>query len=108
VIDPQDGRRTQTFLTDRGKVLVHEMVRSIGTDRQRPMRLRQAMTVDESQRDLERDQWLSLLIEAGRTLGADDIQLVVRQVGALIGHRQSKKTSVRRRNSKASMIRTRP
>lgn len=108
VIDPQDGRRTQTFLTDRGKVLVHEMVRSIGTDRQRPMRVRQAMTVDESPRDLERDQWLSLLIEAGRTLGADDIQLVVRQVGALIGHRQAKKTAVRRRYGKAPVIRTRP
>jgi DNA-binding MarR family transcriptional regulator len=108
VIDPQDGRRTQTFLTVRGQALAREIVRLIRSDRQPDMKLRKLTKSKTPRRDLERDQWLSRLIEAGRTLGADDIQLVVRQVEALIGHRQSKKTPVRRRNSKASMIRTRP
>jgi DNA-binding MarR family transcriptional regulator len=107
VIDPQDGRRKQTFLTVRGEALMHEIVRLMGSDRQPAMKLRKLIKPEMSSRDLESNQWLSRLIEVGRTLGADDIQLIVRQVEALIGHRQSKKTPVRRRTSKASMIRTR-
>ena len=34
VIDPQNGRRTQTFLTVRGKALVHEIGQLIRSDRQ--------------------------------------------------------------------------
>jgi proline dehydrogenase len=49
-----------------------------------------------SQEDLERDQWLFKLIAAGRKLGTDDIRLVVRQMEALIGHRESKKPTIRR------------
>jgi DNA-binding MarR family transcriptional regulator len=75
VIDPQDGRRTQTFLTVRGKALVHEIGRLIRSDRQRAMKLRKLMKAENSPRHLENDQWLSRLIEAGRKLGADDIQL---------------------------------
>jgi DNA-binding MarR family transcriptional regulator len=96
VIDPQDGRRTQTFLTFRGNALVHEMVRLIRTDRQRAMKLRKSSMAEKSPRDLQRDQWLSRLIETGRKLAANDVQLVVRQVEALIGHRQSKRPAVRR------------
>jgi DNA-binding MarR family transcriptional regulator len=92
VIDPQDGRRTQTFLTVRGNALVREIVRLIRSDRQRAMKLRKSTMAEKSPRDLERDQWLSKLIAAGLKLGADDIQLVIRQVEALIGHRQSKRS----------------
>jgi hypothetical protein len=80
------------FLTARGKALVHEIVRLIRSDRQRAMKLRKLTITDKSPRDLERDQWLSRLIEAGLKLGADDIQLVIRQVEALIGYRQSKRS----------------
>ena len=104
VIDPQDGRRTQTFLTVRGKALVHEIGRLIRSDRQRAMKLRKLMKAEKSPRHLENDQWLSRLIEAGRKLGADDIQLVVRQVEALIGHRQSKKTPFRRRHRTSTSL----
>lgn len=95
-IDPQDARRTQTFLTVRGNALVREIVQLIRSDRQRAMKLRESMIAEKSPRDLERDQWLLLLVENGRKLGADDIQLVVRQVEALIAHRQSKRPPVRR------------
>ena len=92
VIDPQDGRRTQTFLTAKGKVLVHELVRLVRSDRERAMQLRKLMMAEKSPRDLERDQWLPHLIAAGLKLGADDIRLVIRQVEALIGHRQSNRS----------------
>lgn len=38
------------------------------------------------------DRWLSRLVAAGRKLDTDDIQLAVRQIEALVGHRQSKKS----------------
>jgi hypothetical protein len=44
---------------------------------------------------LERDQWLSKLIAAGRKLGKYDIKLAVRQVEVLIEHRASKKSTLR-------------
>jgi hypothetical protein len=47
-----------------------------------------------SKGDLPRDQWLAKLIAAGRKLGTDDIQLAVRQVEALIGHREAKKPTL--------------
>jgi DNA-binding MarR family transcriptional regulator len=90
VIDPQDGRRTQTFLTVRGKALVRAIVHLIRSDRQRATQLRKSMMTKKSPRDLEHDQWLPHLIAAGLKL--DDIQLVIRQVEALIGHRQSKRS----------------
>ena len=92
VTDPQDGRRTQTFLTARGNTLAHGIVRLIRSDRQRQMKLRKSMMTEKSPRDLERDQWLSKLIAAGLKLGADDIQLAIRQVEALLGHRRSKRS----------------
>jgi hypothetical protein len=97
VIDPQDGRRTQTFLTVRGNALVHEIVQLIRTGRQRATKLRKSTMADKSSRDLERDQWLSRLIAAGLKLAADDVQLVVRQVETLIDHRQPKRAPVHRR-----------
>jgi hypothetical protein len=53
-----------------------------------------------SRQDMGRDQWLSRLIAAGRKLGADDVQLAVRQVELLTDHRQSKKPPVRRQRSR--------
>src|SRR5262249_19760822 len=94
VTDPEDFRRHQTFLTVRGKALKHEIVRSMRWDRQRAMKLR-PLASEASRGDLERDQWLSKLTAAGRKLAADDIQLAVRQVEALIGHRTLKKPTRR-------------
>ena len=95
-IDPQDSRRTQTFLTVKGKVLMHEIVRLLRSDRQHEMKLR-LLTAERSQQDLARDQWLSKLIAAGHKLAADDVQLVVHQVEALIGHRKSSRKITLRR-----------
>jgi DNA-binding MarR family transcriptional regulator len=95
-IDPEDSRRTQTFLTMKGKKFKHEIARLIRSDSQHEMKLR-PLTAERSQRDLVRDQWLSKLVAAGGKLGADDIQLAVRQVELLIGHRQSKRPPLRQR-----------
>lgn len=62
VIDPQDGRRTQTFLTVRGKALVHAIVHLIRSDRKRATQLRKSMMTKKSPRDLEHNQWLPHLI----------------------------------------------
>jgi len=43
------------------------------------------------QRRSPHDRWLSRLLAAGRKLDTDDIHLAVRQIEALVGHRQSKK-----------------
>ena len=96
-IHPKDPRRTQTFLTMKGKKFKHDM-RLIRSDRQHVMKLRKSTMAEKSSRDLQRDQWLSQLTEVGRKLEADDVQLMVRQVETLINHRQSKKTPVRRRH----------
>jgi DNA-binding MarR family transcriptional regulator len=101
-IDPHDARKTQTFLTVRGKTLVHEIVRLMRSDRQRAMRLRKL--TERSRRDLEYDQWFSRLIDTGRKLGTDDIRLVVRQVEALIGHRQSTRPPHRRRHRASTSL----
>ncbi len=90
--DPQDSRRTQTFLTAKGKALRHEIVRLI---HQHEMKLH-PLTAKRSRQDLAHDQWLSKLITAGRKLAADDVQLAVRQIEASIAHRGSKKPTLRR------------
>jgi DNA-binding MarR family transcriptional regulator len=100
-IDAHDARRTQTFLTVRGKTLMHEIVRLMRSDRQRAMSLRKL--TERSRRDLEHDQWFSRLIDTGRKLGTDDIQLVVRQVQALIDHRQSTRLHRRRHRTSTSL-----
>jgi DNA-binding MarR family transcriptional regulator len=102
-IDLEDSRTTQTFLTAKGKALRHEIVRLIRSDRQREMKLRSS--AETSRKDLERDQWLSKLIATGRNLDTVDIQLAVRQVEALINHRESKKPTPRRnrRNKEACL-----
>jgi hypothetical protein len=63
---------------------MHEIVQAMRSDRDRAM-------AERSRQDLWRDQWLSRLIAAGRKLGADDVQLAVRQVELLTDHRQSTK-----------------
>lgn len=96
MIDPQDGRRTQTLLTVSGKALVQKIERLIRSDRQHLIKPRRLRMAQKSPRDLERDQWLSRLIAAGRQLASDDIQLAIRQIEALIGHRRSKSPAIRR------------
>jgi DNA-binding MarR family transcriptional regulator len=88
-MDLQDSRKRLTFLTVKGKVLMHEIARLVGSDRPRANKLR--ATTNKPPRDLVRDQWLSRLIAAGHKLNADDIQLAVRQLELLIDHRQSKR-----------------
>ena len=92
--DPQDLRRVQTFLTSRGKALMREIVRSL-SGRQHETKLR-PIAAETSQEGLEHHQWLSKLIAAGRKLAADDVQLVVSQAEALIGHRRSSRKPLRR------------
>jgi transcriptional regulator with XRE-family HTH domain len=46
---------------------------------------------DRPSRQSPHDRWLSRLIAAGRQLGLDDLRLAVRQIEALIAHRQSDK-----------------
>jgi len=93
--DTEDFRKRQTFLTPKGKALMHEIARLIRSDDQRAMKRHvrglDLMTAEKSPRDLALDQWLSRLIAAGHKLDADDIKLAVRQIEALIGHRESKK-----------------
>jgi DNA-binding MarR family transcriptional regulator len=91
--DPKDSRKTQTFLSAKGKVLVHEIRRLMLSDSRAAMKLLTAET-----HDLARDQGLSQLIAVGRKLDADDIQLAVRQLEALIGHRESTKVTLRRKH----------
>jgi DNA-binding MarR family transcriptional regulator len=92
VVDPQDGRSTQTFLTIRGKALVGEIVQAIRSDRQPAMKLRHQKSV----RDLRRDQCLLQLADKARNLATGDIELLVRQAEVLIDHRQSKRQLIRR------------
>jgi DNA-binding MarR family transcriptional regulator len=92
VIDPQDGRRTQTFLTAKGNALVHEIVRLVRSDRQRGMKLRKFDDNGEATTKFGTRSVALPLIAAGLKLGADDIQLVIRQVETLIGHRQSNRS----------------
>jgi transcriptional regulator with XRE-family HTH domain len=47
---------------------------------------------DRSPRLSASDRWLSRLVAAGRRLDTDDVKLAVRQIEALIAHRQSDKT----------------
>jgi DNA-binding MarR family transcriptional regulator len=90
LIDPHDARRTRTFLTVRGKALVHEIMRTIRSDRRHATRLRKLLTAGRSRGDLQREQWLSRLVDVGRKLRVSDIQLVIRQAEAVIRHRRSR------------------
>jgi hypothetical protein len=80
------------------------MVQLIRTGRRRAIKLRKSTMAEKSSRDLKRDQWLSRLIEAGRKLAEDDVELVVRQIEALIDYRQPKKTPIRRRHRASASL----
>jgi DNA-binding MarR family transcriptional regulator len=84
-VDLRDSRRHQTFLTIKGKALMHEIVRSVRSNRP------PAKMVAEGSQPVLSDHWLSRLIAAGRKLNANDIQLAVRQLELLVDHRQSKR-----------------
>jgi DNA-binding MarR family transcriptional regulator len=86
VADPKDSRKTQTFLSVKGKALVHQIGQLMRSDPRR------AMTAEA------RDQGLSQLIAAGRKLDADDMTLAIRQLEVLISHRESKKLTLRRKH----------
>jgi len=87
-IDTQDTRRHQTFLTTKGKALMHEIVRLVRSDQQAAMKLRtdDLMTKLEPRRDIVRDQWLSRLAVAGRKLDAEDMKLAVHLIETLMRH----------------------
>jgi DNA-binding MarR family transcriptional regulator len=92
-IDLGDSRRTQTFLTAKGRALIEEIVRLIRSDHPRPITLSaRARNVRRSQPDLAHDQWLSKLISAGRKLDSADVKLAVRQIEALVSYRKSEIT----------------
>jgi DNA-binding MarR family transcriptional regulator len=85
-IDLEDSRRTQTFLTAKGRALIEEM----RSDHPRPIKLSaRARNVRRSQPDLAHDQLLSKLISAGRKLDSADVKLAVRQIEALVSYRKS-------------------
>lgn len=94
--DPEDGRRHQTFLTIKGKALMHQIVQAMRSDRHRA-------TGERAPQGLARDQWLSQLVAAARKLGADDVQLAVRQIELLTNHRRSKKPPVRRQRPRVDV-----
>jgi DNA-binding MarR family transcriptional regulator len=85
-VDLRDSRRHQTFLTVKGKALMHEIARSVRSNRP------PAKMLGEGSQPVLSDHWLSRLIAAGRKLNADDIQLAVRQLELLVEHRQSKRS----------------
>jgi len=99
--DTVDLRKHQTFLTAKGKTVMREIVRLTRSDHQNAPKLRARgrdllTAVERSPRDLARDQWLPRLLTAGRKLDTDDIELAVRQIEALIGHRESKRLRLSR------------
>jgi DNA-binding MarR family transcriptional regulator len=86
-IDLEDPRRTQSFLTAKGKVLMREIVRLVHSGRTKQSR--DLILTREPARDIARDQWLSRLVAAGGKLDTKEIKLAVQLIEALVRHRQS-------------------
>jgi DNA-binding MarR family transcriptional regulator len=86
--DLEDPRRTQTFLTGKGKVLVREILRVVRSNKTKPQR-RDLTPAPEPERDVVRDQWLSRLVAAGNKLDTKDVQLAVQLIEALVRHSQA-------------------
>ncbi len=88
MIDPQDGRRTQTFLTVKGEALVREIARSIRSGPQHLIKPRRLTMAEKSARVFERDQWLSRLIAAGRQhLSGHNYSRTMAQSAPIVGRR---------------------
>jgi DNA-binding MarR family transcriptional regulator len=88
-IDLEDPRRTQSFLTAKGKALMREIVRLVRSD-QTKLQSRRDLTLSQAPaRDIARDQWLSKLVAAAGKLDTKDVKLAVQLIEALLYHRQS-------------------
>ncbi len=89
--DLEDSRRTQTFLTAKGKALRRDMVRLVHSDRQATTKLRSSDVVRDfgPAKDIAREQWLSRLLAAGRRLDPKDMKLAVRLVETLMRDRHA-------------------
>jgi DNA-binding MarR family transcriptional regulator len=88
-IDLEDPRRTQSFLTAKGKALMHEIARLVDSDQTKLQPRRDLTSAAEPARDIARDQWLSKLVAAGGKLDTEEIKLAVQLIEALVRHRQS-------------------
>jgi hypothetical protein len=86
-IDLEDPRKTQSFLTAKGKVLMREIVRLVHSDRTKQSG--NLVLTPEPARDIARDQWLSRLVAAGGKLDTREMKLAVHLIEALVRHRQS-------------------
>jgi DNA-binding MarR family transcriptional regulator len=93
--DTKRASRRQTFLTAKGKALMHEIVRLVHSDDDGAMKLPSAdlKMRSGSVRDIARDQWLFRLIVAGRKLDLEDVKLATHLIETLISVRQSAETS---------------
>jgi DNA-binding MarR family transcriptional regulator len=83
VVDMEDARKHQTFLTAKGTALMREIVRSLCSD-QTKLRSRRPAPVGHPAPDIARDQWLSRLSAAGRKLDDKDAKLAVHLVETLV------------------------
>jgi DNA-binding MarR family transcriptional regulator len=93
-VDTEDPRKRQTFLTAKGKAFVQQIIRTMRSDRQRAIKLQSRdllVMAKRSTRGIAQEQWLSRLIAVGRKLDPKDVKLAVRQIEALVGHRQLKR-----------------
>jgi len=76
--DPEDSRRTQSFLTAKGKALMRETMRLLRSGRTDPR------LAAEPARDIARDRWLSRLVAAGGKLDTKEMKLAVQLIEALL------------------------
>ena len=88
-IDLEDPRRTQSFLTAKGKVLMREIVRLVRSDQTKLQPHRDWISASEPTQDIARDQWLSRLVAAGGKLDTREMELAVQLIEALVRHHQS-------------------
>ncbi len=87
-MDLDDPRRTQTFLSAKGKVLMRKIVQLVFSNEANPHGLDNLPLPPEPERDIARDQWLSSLLAAVGKLDTNDIKLAVELIEALGRHRQ--------------------
>jgi DNA-binding MarR family transcriptional regulator len=87
-IDLENPRRTQSFLTAKGKVLMREIARLVHSNQTKPQR-RDLTPAPEPERDIARDQWLSRLVAAGDKLDTKNVKLAVQLIEALVRHSRS-------------------
>jgi hypothetical protein len=94
-IDTEDARKHQTFLSAKGRALMHEIVRLIRSDKTK-LRSRDLTSTAGAARDIARDQWLSRLVAAGRKLDGERIKIAVHLVETLMRSRGSASQGISR------------